>query len=77
MITVLFLKYLAKHDAGLSAGKAHYQFADVGELIKINHHQYFFNPLSVIIGKGPTDVQLARTYSSLYVADCREYQCRD
>ncbi|MEL1206207.1 hypothetical protein AADX86_12540, partial [Staphylococcus epidermidis] len=36
-----FLKYLAKHDAGLSAGKAHYQFDDVGELIKINHHQYF------------------------------------
>lgn len=46
-----FLKYLAKHDAGLSAGKAHYQFADVGELIKINHHQYFLTHYPLLLGK--------------------------
>ncbi|KRM24435.1 metallophosphoesterase [Latilactobacillus graminis] len=46
-----FLKYLAKNDGGLANGKPHYQFADVGALIKINHHQFFLTHYPLLLGK--------------------------
>ena len=46
-----FLKYLAKHNQPLADQQMHYQFEDVGALIKVNHRQYFLTHYPLLFGQ--------------------------
>lgn len=47
--TRALFRYLAKHDPGIS-GEPKFSFADVGLLLKFDHHQYYLSHYPMLLG---------------------------
>ncbi|BCA84843.1 metallophosphatase [Enterococcus saigonensis] len=45
-----FFKFLEKNNATLPNGQLKFQFADVGIIIKFNHHQYYLTHYPLLLG---------------------------
>ncbi|MFV0557873.1 MAG: metallophosphatase [Enterococcus sp.] len=48
--TRALFKYLEKHNLTLPNGKKKFDFADVGVLLKFNHHQYYLTHYPLLLG---------------------------